>query len=117
MDNEFRRVIDRLLDRLDRLTVAVEKLGEEPESMELKMEISPPVCPHCGAFNPTVVVPEGGDGPLMDCVLKAVCRNCDNLILAVPIQWDMLPDYETYERYVHERMEIQDAGRRTNNSD
>ena len=110
MDREIRQVTDRFLSRLDRLTKAVESLAEEPE---IQMEIAPPVCPHCGVFNPSVRIPDGADGPLMDCVLQAECGNCGMTMFAVPIQWDMLPDVAAYERYVVERTEIQNAGRDT----
>jgi hypothetical protein len=110
VDRELQRTADRFLDRLERLTKAVEALAEEPES-EFQMEISPPVCPHCGTFNPTVFIPDGGSGPLMECVLQAECGNCHLTMFAVPIQWDMLPDVSSYEHYVSERTAIQDAGR------
>lgn len=104
---------DRFLSRLDRIAKAVELLAAE--ETEIQMEVSPPVCPHCGMFNPMVRVIGDSEGPLMDCVLQAECGNCHLTMLAVPIQWDMLPDVSSYERYVTERTALQDAGRATNN--
>jgi hypothetical protein len=111
VDRELQRLADRFLSQLTRLTTAVEKLAEEPEFQELKVEFAPPVCPHCGTFNPEVFIPDGGSGPLMECVLQAECGNCHRTMFAVPVQWDMLPDVSSYERYLAERNEIQDAGR------
>jgi hypothetical protein len=111
LERLLRQESARFLDRLDRINKTLEKLAEEPD--EIQMEVAPPVCPHCGQFNPTVRVLGDSTGPLMECVLEAECGNCNKTMFAVPIQWDMIPDIETYRLYLAEREKLQDAGRTT----
>lgn len=46
----------------------------------------PPLCPHCGTFNPGVRN-EGGDGPMAEFALIANCQNCSKTFFAVPQGW------------------------------
>jgi hypothetical protein len=70
---------------LERIAVAVETLAEEPE---LEIPTSPPICPHCGQFNPDVHGKESeGTGPMSEFFLEFRCMTCDFTFFAVPQGW------------------------------
>jgi len=72
----------RAEELLERGVVALEKLVEEPS---FEIPTSPPVCPHCGTFDPNVSVEErGGQGKLSQYFLKLTCLTCSKPYMAVP---------------------------------
>jgi hypothetical protein len=53
--------------------------------------VGPPLCPHCGMFDPKIRN-EGGAGQMSEFILVAVCGSCENIIHAVPQGWLAYPD-------------------------
>lgn len=90
---------DRAL--LTRLTVAVEKLSEDPV---IQIETGPPVCPHCERINPNVSVSEReADGPLGTFVIQAQCKHCHNTFYALPVQYHCFSTVEDLRQGLTER--------------
>lgn len=78
--------MERAEELLERIAVAVEKLGEEPE---FEIPTSPPVCPHCGMLDPVVGtdVDYKGAGKMSKFFLSFSCTNCAKPFMAVPQGW------------------------------
>lgn len=77
--------MDRAEELLERIAVGVEKLGEEPS---FEIPSSPPVCPHCGVFDPEVQMQEsGGIGKLSSVFFEVVCQKCSTKFFVVPQGW------------------------------
>jgi len=91
---------------LERGVEAVERLAQDPV---LEIEAAPPMCPHCGNFNPIVIVTEGSDGPLSECVLYCQCQNCNQAFYAMPVTWHMHQEMQTVREELKERAEIQNG--------
>jgi hypothetical protein len=102
-----------LMDTLERIAAGIEKLAEEPV---LEMEVAPPVCPHCGVFNPKISVADGmgGEGPLAEWFLEMTCQECGAQFYGAPVQWSMHRDTETLRHELHERAEYVRRSDRTN---
>ena len=89
---------------LERLTVAVERLAEDPV---IHMETGPPVCPHCERINPSVHVDNvGGSGPLAEFVIRAKCDHCTKLFFAFPTQWQAISDLENVTKAIQAHKEL-----------
>lgn len=78
--------MERAEELLERIAVAVEKLGEEPE---FEIPTSPPVCPHCGTLDPVVIVHEDvrQQGKMSEFFIKLTCTNCSNIYFVMPQGW------------------------------
>ncbi|HKU52528.1 MAG TPA: hypothetical protein VJQ25_08675 [Nitrospira sp.] len=73
---------DRLIKLLERIAVATEKMGADPD---IEIHSGPPLCPTCGEENPTVALPsqEGGRGPLGEVMIECNCVSCGAAIFVV----------------------------------
>jgi ribosomal protein L37AE/L43A len=99
-----------MLDALERIAKACEKMGEDPV---LEVEIGPPVCPHCGILNPKVSYEDtAGTGQLYEYFIMFECEECDKVFAAAPIQWSMHTSQHTLEAEMKER-----AGKFNDNND
>jgi hypothetical protein len=89
---------------LERIAKGIEHLGEEPV---VEIEAGPPICPHCGKFNPDVKVnADEGVGPLIEFFVIAQCLECQKTIYALPLQWNIYGSQHELESGVAERSEI-----------
>ena len=61
----------------------------------------PPVCPHCGTFDPPCRS-EGGNGLMSEFVLVAQCGNCSKIIYGLPQGWLV---YQTKEQVAEQLAE------------
>jgi NMD protein affecting ribosome stability and mRNA decay len=92
---------ERVTELLERIAVGVEHLAEDPV---VEIEAGPPVCPHCGRFNPEISVREvEAQGPIFEYVLVAHCNNCGQKFYAVPQTWVMFTRREEVEAEMNER--------------
>jgi hypothetical protein len=92
-----------ILDALNRIAKGVDRLAEDPV---IQMEIGPPVCPHCGVFNPKVAYEDAaGEGPLYEFFMAFICQECDTPFAAVPVQWSMHTHKDSLEQEIRERAE------------
>lgn len=97
------KVQDHQLKLLERLTVAVERLADDPV---IEMEVAPPVCPNCHLFNPTVATSEAaGTGPMVELYVEMKCQNCDTTFWGAPVQWSVHSDIENLRGELQERAE------------
>lgn len=97
MDHETRELLRRGVK-------ALEALAEDPE---IRVEVHPPVCPHCEQVNPVVKVKESeAEGQLAEFVIRAQCKNCGNEFYALPFQMDCVQTITEAQELVQERMEI-----------
>lgn len=73
---------NKLFQLLERIAVATEKMGADPE---IEIESGPPLCPTCGKENPVVDLPpqEGGRGPLGELMIECQCVSCGAAIFTV----------------------------------
>lgn len=78
-------VASKTEELLERMTVAIERMAEDPV---IQMETGPPVCPHCERMNPVIRVEEsGGVGLMAEFVIKARCQHCNGTFYAIPLQF------------------------------
>ena len=73
---------------LERIAVGIESLAEEPE---IEITAGPPLCPHCGKFDPEVLTPvqDGGRGPLSHLAIEATCTECSQTLFVVVESYSM----------------------------
>jgi hypothetical protein len=96
MDRETRELLERGV-------AAIERLAQDPV---IEMQTGPPVCPHCGAMNPTVKVDDqAGEGLLGDFVIRAQCQ-CGEVFYAIPVQWDNVGSMEEAAQVISERNDL-----------
>ncbi len=95
--------IQRLLELAEKGVEALERLAQDPV---IEIEAAPPICPHCGKFNPNVSVDEGTDGPIADCVIPVTCGDCGQSFYAMPITWHMHPTLSSVRLELEERAEL-----------
>lgn len=92
--NTGRELLGRIADALERGAKAQEDLitlaTEERDTGESL--VAPPLCPHCGMFNPSVAQEGGGSGHMTEYVLVAKCDHCKAVIYAVPQGWLCYPN-------------------------
>jgi hypothetical protein len=101
---------ENLIALLERIAGGIEKMAEDPV---VEMEVGPPICPHCGRFNPSVTTDEqGGTGTIFEIYLEMVCNSCGNTIYGTPVQWSMHNDVAALRAELVERMDSVDNGRR-----
>jgi hypothetical protein len=90
----------RMVEALERMASAQEELNklarEQAEEPMEEFTPGPPICPHCGTFNPSIRN-EGGTGPWVEYVLAAYCDNCGNTFLAQAQGWQVYKDRAEYE--------------------
>lgn len=97
----------RAIQTLERLATAVEELAKDPV---IEVEAAPPLCPHCGEFNPHFWVEnELGNGPLADCVLYGRCGKCNERFFAMPVTWHMHKTQTAVEMEIQERAELRNG--------
>ena len=83
---------------------ALEALAEDPE---IRVEVHPPVCPHCEQVNPVVKVRETeAEGQLAEFVIRAECLHCHEYFYALPFQMDSVKTITEAQELVQERMEL-----------
>jgi hypothetical protein len=93
-----------ILDALNRIAKGVDRLAEDPV---IEMEVGPPVCPHCGIFNPKVAYEDtAGEGQLYEFFMQFICGECDKPFAAVPVQWSMHTNPDSLRQELSERAEI-----------
>lgn len=70
------------IDPLVRIAEALEKLASDPE---IEIEVGPPLCPHCGAFDPEIVLPEqeSARGLMSQIITEATCGSCSQQLFIV----------------------------------
>lgn len=73
---------------LDRIADALEKMAADPI---IEYESGPPVCPHCGAFDPKITLPAHDEmvGPLSEFVIRAVAGCCGEVLFGVVESYSM----------------------------
>lgn len=100
---------------LDRIGAAIEKLADPVEHPEIP-ELGPPVCPHCGIFDPEFEpegLAEGAHGPLSTYYFHGVCGNCGNRIYGVAQGYSMHPTFDSLKGEILERQRmVQDMKRK-----
>lgn len=90
-----------LLERLDSIASSLEKMASDPE---VEIEAGPAFCPHCGTLNPSVEIsPTEGEGNLLDYVLVAHCKNCQETFFGIVESWSMFTSVAALEADVEER--------------
>lgn len=92
----------RVEELLTRGVDALEKLASDPI---VEYEAGPPMCPHCGAFDPEVEIPahDGVGGPLSQFVSPAMCKNCNNVMFFIVESYSMHRDRDTAIAEIKER--------------
>lgn len=70
------------VDPLVRIAVALEKLASDPE---IEIEAGPPICPHCGKFDPEIQLPEqeSARGLMSEVIIVGTCLECKHPIFIV----------------------------------
>jgi hypothetical protein len=107
------RSIERsLITTLERMAVALEDMAKDPV---VEVEATPPICPHCGQFNPQfyLEMQDQLSGPLGECVLYGRCGKCQQRFYAVPLTWHMHKLRENVDQELKERAELRDEYART----
>lgn len=91
-----------LIKVLERLAEGVEALAAE---QEVEIKSLPPVCPHCGAFDPRVTIApqEGGEGKMSEIVVDARCNACGNRVFIVIDSYSTHREVETVAMELSER--------------
>lgn len=89
-------------DVLERIAVGVEKMASEPQ---IEVEFGPPVCPHCGTFNPEVQIEaESGEGKLAEFVIgPGTCLTCGGTMYAVVESFSMHRELQTAADEINSR--------------
>lgn len=87
---------------LVRIAKALETIAKGPE---VEVEVSPPVCPSCGALNPTVVLPsqEAGQGPMAEIVVNGHCNECGSPFYIVIESYSMHKSVQTASEEIEAR--------------
>lgn len=94
----FNRQLGKLVEVTERNAIASEaivRLATEERDVGESM-LAPPVCPHCGTFDPELRS-EGGHGHMSEFVLVGQCLNCNRIVYAIPQGWLC---YQTKEQAV-----------------
>jgi uncharacterized protein (UPF0212 family) len=77
------------------MSTALEKLATEPE---IEIEAGPPICPHCGKFDPPIQLRgEASSGRLSEFVLTGQCDSCHKTFFVVT---------ESYSMHTHSEMAV-----------
>jgi hypothetical protein len=92
----------RTEELLERIALALEKLASDPV---VEIESGPPLCPHCGAFNPTVRKPEEGEavGPLGEFIIVADCGECGQTLYGTVESYSMHATKESVREEIEAR--------------
>lgn len=87
---------------LNRIAVAVEKLGEE---QQIEIEAGPPVCPTCGKLDPQVVLSEQGaaSGPMSQIIVDGDCKECGSHLFIVIESYSVHQSRQTAITEIQER--------------
>lgn len=81
---------DRLIAALERQASASEELNALAKNEREVGEafVAPPLCPHCGTFNPDITSGgREGSGEFAGFVLVAFCTSCNNTFYAMAQGW------------------------------
>lgn len=92
----------RVEELLERGVAALETLASDPI---VEYEAGPPICPHCGKYDPVVEIPanDGIGGPLSQFVSQALCTNCDKIMFIVIESYSMHRDRDMAIAEITER--------------
>jgi hypothetical protein len=95
--------LERMASSMEQIPSLLKQLGEEPEIL---IEGGPPLCPHCGAFNPEIEIENtDGSGPIFEYYMKARCQNCSHTFYAIPQTWHMFTRISEVEAAMRERLD------------
>lgn len=84
------KLLKRLVEATERGAKAQEELIElaKEERDSTQPILGPPICPHCGTFNPTIRSGgREGQGEMASFVLVAHCENCQGVFYALSQGW------------------------------
>lgn len=88
MEGRVEELLVRLADATERNAKASEdivRLATEERDVGDSI-LAPPVCPHCGTFDPEVRS-EGGHGHMSEFVLVGQCLGCGKILYGIPQGW------------------------------
>lgn len=89
-------------ESLTRIAVALEKMTVDPQ---VEIEAGPPICPHCGTFDPVMSLnrSEGGQGKMSQIVVDGVCLNCSQPVFIVIESYSVHRSRHTVVAEIEER--------------
>ena len=88
-------------DPLERMALALESMATDAE---VTVEFGPPICPHCGKFDPDVATFESqSQGKLSEFVIIAECRHCNQRIYGVVESYSMHENRNSAIQEIQER--------------
>lgn len=83
------RPVEKALVRNAKASEEIVAIAKQ-EQVQFEVEAGPPVCPECGALNPTVYMREReGSGPVNEIVFEFEMHCCNTTVYAVPEGWQM----------------------------
>ncbi len=85
------------------ITAALEKMADALEKIandvtpEIEIHAGPPICPHCGMFDPEIEIPASPTqhGNLASYIIAATCMNCSQAIYGVVESYSMHKEHES----------------------
>jgi hypothetical protein len=82
------------MDSLERIATALEKIASDPE---IEIHAGPPICPHCGQFDPDIEVPANPTmrGKLGNYIVAVTCVHCQKVMYGVIESYSMHASLET----------------------
>lgn len=97
---------DGALESLERIADALEKLADDAV---VEIEGGPPVCPHCGQYDPEIIVKESeSKGKLSSYVVEAECDNCGAIMYVVIDSYSMHMGLDTVRNEIEARAGAED---------
>jgi hypothetical protein len=83
---------------------ALEKIASDPV---IEYETGPPICPHCGHYDPEIATPatDGLHGLLSELAISALCMNCERTFVVVIESYSMHRTPDTAIVEIKERKE------------
>jgi len=99
----------RMEELFNRGVEALEKIASDPV---IEYEAGPPICPHCGKYDPEITTPasDGAHGPLSELAISAQCMNCGSTFVVVIESYSMHRTPDTAIVEINERKERERAG-------
>jgi hypothetical protein len=80
-------LFERGIQAVEKIATALEGFREDNE---IQVQFGPPICPHCGVFNPRVRTHESADeGPLADYIIDCDCCECGKRMFGVVESYSM----------------------------
>ncbi len=96
--------LKRLLAAIERSAVAQEKLIELAEKEQMVEEVAlPAICPVCGTVDPPIRSQINGEGKMSDFALVATCDVCHEVIIGIPLTWQMFTNREEADQFLKGR--------------